>query len=266
MLPNFLGIGAARAGSTWVARNLGLHPDVCLPRDKELHFFDRYYDRGIEFYESQFSACSGQSAVGEVTPQYFHNLAVAPRIKETLPAVRLIVCLRNPVERAYSHYWNIRAKSPESESLSFEEKLQQPTEIFQVGYYYDHLMRYYELFPKDQVLVLLYEDLKADPEAFLREIFSFLNVDVDFVSPLAHHKVNVAASHQDLGQSKLLWHFYRVLGRIGAHRAAHSVEKINRRDLPAMRPETREFLLEVYRPKNELLQELIGRDLSSWNS
>jgi hypothetical protein len=266
MLPNFLGVGAARAGSTWIARNLEQHPDIYLPRAKELNFFNFYYGKGLEYYEGQFSGWSGEAAVGEISPEYFHNEFVASFIKKSLPDVKIIVSLRNPIERAYSHYWNLRATFPDERNLSFEERLQVPSDVTKAGFYYDHLMRYYGLFPKDKILVLLFDDLKKDPGAFLRGILSFLGVDPDWVSPLVHYRINVASSYRDLARSKSVWHLCRVLRRAKAHKLASRLERMNRTELPAMNQETKEWLVELYRDKNEMLQELISRDLSEWNS
>jgi hypothetical protein len=100
---NFLSIGAPRAGSTWIARNIGQHPDIYVHREKELHFFDLHYEKGIQYYEELFSDWSGESAVGKVTPAHFYKPNVAPLINEHFPNMKLIVSLRNRVERAYSH-------------------------------------------------------------------------------------------------------------------------------------------------------------------
>ena len=113
MLPTFLVIGAPRSGTTWIARNLREHPEICLSKKKELHFFDRdeNYERGIAYYESFFTRCSEQQhAIGEATPDYIHVPVAAKRIKEHLPHAKLIVSLRNPRDRVYSRDWNARGK------------------------------------------------------------------------------------------------------------------------------------------------------------
>ena len=128
MLPNFLVIGSARCGTSWLDENLRQHPEVYLPRDdKEVHFFDNKYHMGIEWYERFFEGSEAQ-AIGEVTPSYLYYGHVAGRIKEHVPDVKMIALLRNPAERAYSHYWNIVAnhkKRNEPFDMTFEEKLVQ---------------------------------------------------------------------------------------------------------------------------------------------
>ena len=99
MLPNFLGIGVQRAATTWLHNCLDEHPQVFVPKDKELHFFSSQFDRGLAWYESCFAAANGQMAVGEITPTYLHEAPIE-RIAATLPAARLFLVLREPVARA----------------------------------------------------------------------------------------------------------------------------------------------------------------------
>jgi hypothetical protein len=264
MLPNFLGVGAARAGTTWIARNLAEHPDVFLPRKKELHFFDRHFQDGVPVYEAEFEGWSGQSAIGEITPQYFHNEVVATRIKELVPSVKLLFCLRNPIDRAYSHYWKSKASFPDPTNATFEEKLDTLPEIINVGYYFDHLQRYIMLFPGEQIHILLFDELEEQPGKVLREMYSFLNVDPTFTPALMNQKINAGASQGNLGKSKLLWYLYRLFNRAGVHQVAKSLEKANTQELPPMLPETRQKLAKIYRDQVRQLEDLIKRDLSCW--
>src|SRR5690606_34294189 len=107
-LPNFLVIGAQRAGTTLLHRILEAHPEVYVPyRRKEVHFFDLYFDRTTQWYENFFppsEPAAKYKAIGEVTPDYMFDQAAPFRIKKILPDCRFIVSLRNPVERAYSAY------------------------------------------------------------------------------------------------------------------------------------------------------------------
>ncbi|MFN2117700.1 MAG: sulfotransferase family protein [Candidatus Promineifilaceae bacterium] len=267
MLPNFLGLGAARSGSTWIARNLMVHPDVFLPRAKELHYFDWNWDKGSDYYVQAFSQWSGQRVCGEVTPGYFHDEAVAPRIKECVPDVKLFVSLRNPVDRAYSHYWRLANFSLNDESQdpqSFEEAITKSKDIVEVGYYYKHLERYYQYFDRNQMLVLLYDDLQTNPENFLRQIYRFLEIDDYFHESLVRQKVNSASSLKDLAKSKSLWYFQRLMGRIGLFSITGKIHKLNSTKIPSMRPESRSMLVELYEEPNRRLEEMLKRDLSQW--
>lgn len=264
MQPNFIGLGAARAGSTWIARNLMQHPDIFLPGKKELHYFDRNFKNGISYYEAEYADWSGEKAIGEITPQYFHNQKVAELIREQFPDIKLFVCLRNPIQRAYSHYWRLVAVSSTDGQESFEEVLNNNQEVLEVGCYYDHLVRFYQKFDPSQILVLIFDDLEADPETFLSKIYRFLDVEDRSATQLAQQRINAAASLQGLGRSKALWHIYRVLRKLGLNSAANKIERANRSELPQMNPETKNYLISYYRDQTENLQSLIERDLGFW--
>lgn len=269
MLPNFLIIGAPRSGTTWMARNLRQHPDIYMPRKKELHFFDAHYEKGIEYYEAFFEARDQESAVGEATPAYLHGLYtdydVPMLIRKHLSSAKLIACLRNPVDRAYSRYCNAKAKFPAYADSSFEDMLESVPELIEEGFYYDQIMRYYDRFPSDQILLLLFDDLKSNPTGFLRGIFLYLRVDPDFVSPLTEVRASASSSKRRMGRFRTLSYLHRGLIRIEAFKTASVVAKWNRIEVPPMKSDTRRQLVEVYRNQNLKLQDLMGRDLSEWN-
>jgi hypothetical protein len=271
MLPNFIVIGAPRCGTTWVHDNLRQHPDIFLPKIKELHFFDNHPDKSIEHYESLFSTWSGQKAVGEITPNYLSgafssNRRIPELIHQYLPNIRLIAVLRNPVERAYSHYWFNVSQDARNVGVTFEEKLAQRPQIIEEGLYADHLSRYLSLFEKNQMLVLSYDDLKKEPLDFLRKIYTFLDVDPSFISGRESLNRNSAYSRGNLARSRLLWHAGRALAKIGLVDPAERLRRVNSgQAVPPMHPDTRRRLTDLYRPSNARLAQLIGRDLSSWD-
>ncbi len=264
MLPNFLGIGANRSGSTWIARNLMEHPDIFLPRKKEIHFFDRHYQEGIAYYEGEFLAWNGEHAVGEVTPQYFHDPSITHLIKENLPDVKMFVSLRNPVDRAYSQYWRMVATSSIDPSTTFEDVLESNDLVLQIGCYSDHLTRFFEYFAAEQLLIMIYDDLQENPDTFLDDLFSFLGVGIGPGSELREQRINAAASLKSLSRSKPLWYLYRTLNRLHLYSFAGKLERFNRRSLPSMKAETRRFLVDYYEDQNTKLEKLIGRELTAW--
>jgi len=266
MLPNFILIGAPRAGTTWIAKNLESHPEIFFPRKKEIHFFDYQYDKGLDFYESFFAASGPEPAIGEATPAYLHFEPAAERIKSTLPDAKLIVSLRNPIDRLYSRYWNSQGNYSENTGLSFEEKIEQKPIFIEEGFYIDHIRRYLDLFPRDQLLILLFDDLKSDPKEFMASIYRFVGVNDDYVPELLRHEINAAAKQKLVVKSRTLYWWGNLLRRLGFHDTALRIEQKNSAKLPPMVVETRQRLIETYREKNEQLAQLIGRDLSHWNS
>lgn len=266
MLPNFLIIGAPRAGTTWVAKNLMGHPEIYIPKKKELHYFDQHYDKGSAYYGAFFTGVTSEKAVGEVTPAYLATPEAPERISKDLPSVKLIVTLRNPVDRLYSRYLRGRGNYKENENLSFEEKIRAKPALVEEGFYCDHLLRYYKCFPKQQILVLLYDELERDPAAYLRSIYEYLDVNIAFKSDIIDQQINKATQQKRYAKSRSLWYLAKVLEKMKAGGMAERLRSTLEPALPAMRKETREWLVrEVYQEKNKLLQELIGRDLSAWS-
>lgn len=203
-LPDFVIIGTQRGGTTSLFRYLAGHPHVEPPLEKELHFFDLDYSNGVEWYRSQFGAARAtrpwrrRPRTGEATPYYlFHPLAPA-RIASVHPRAKLIALLRNPVERAYSHWAFVRAEG--HEPLSFEEALRAEPErlageeerirrdetyfsfphqyhsYLSRGRYAEQLRRWFSVFARDQLLVLRSEDLFERPGATFGEVLRFLHL------------------------------------------------------------------------------------------
>ncbi|HEX6994399.1 MAG TPA: sulfotransferase domain-containing protein [Gammaproteobacteria bacterium] len=268
MLPDFIVLGAARSGSTWIFKNLEKHPQVFVPRQKEIHFFNRHYDRGLAYYESFFENAPPGAKIGEVSPEYLHDAEVAaPRIKAHLPNAKLIACLRNPVDRLYSKYWNARGRFAHRKDLPFERKLQEQPGLLKEGCYIDHLSTYLRHFDREQMLILLYDDLKADPRRFLSSIYSFIGVDPSFVPPLVDHRINAAATQPLTVKHRWLFWGAKVLRRLDLHSPARWIERRNSGVIPPMPPSIRRHLTDTYyRDKNRELEALIGRDLSHWNA
>jgi hypothetical protein len=267
VLPNFIGIGAARAGSTWIFRNLKSHPQVFVCKCKETQFFSHEYSQGIEHYETHFEGADGARAIGEVSPVYLHEArAVAPRIHRHLPNVKLIACLRNPVDRLYSKYWNARGRYAHRQNLPFERKLAEQPELLREGRYAEHLATYLELFPREQILVLLYDDLVADPERFFMSICRFLEIDEHYEPALAEHRINAAVSQPLVVKNRWLYWGGKALRRLDMNAAARWVEVHNAGKIPPLPTSTRRWLTETYYGPNKQLETLLGRDLSHWNS
>jgi hypothetical protein len=273
-LPNFLGIGAQRAGTTWLAENLRTHPQVYLPpARKEVHFFDWHYERGIDWYESYFpdeKIKEKHQAIGEVTPKYLFDPLVPDRISDHLPSVKLIAVLRNPVERAYSHYGlRIRDQGIQVDFQTFIEKNQ---EVVDRGKYAQQLHRYLDHFSRDQLLVIIFERFIQDPELVHREIGDFLGVSPDLFS-VPEHKQN----------SSYIPRFPRLrasVRRIAVFLRQHGIDRVvewakevgvdrmlgNAGSLPPMKDGDRRYLADRYAQEIEEVESLLNWDLEIWKS
>jgi hypothetical protein len=214
-LPTYLVIGAQRCGTTSLYEYVCAHPSGCRARGHEVHYFTLNSTRGLGWYRGHFPTLvefnrttrrEGAVAVGEASPYYLFHPLVPERVRSALPDVRLIVLLRDPVARAYSHYQ--REVAVGAESLSFEEALDaEPGRLAgeeerlkrDAGYnsfahrnfsyvarglYAEQLRRWFALFPRDQVLMLRSENLAGNPVPVMREVFAFLGLRPHPVVPL----------------------------------------------------------------------------------
>jgi Sulfotransferase domain len=192
-LPNFLVIGAQRAGTSLLHQILLAHPEVYVPVErKEVHYFDRYFERGVEWYRSYFpdgDAAGRYRAIGEITPDYLATEEAPARIHALLPECRLVAILRNPVDRVYSWYQHARRSRNERRALA--RFLEEEPAALRAGLYHRHLQSYLALFPRDALLVVVYEELLDDPGREFGRLTSFLGVDMIWSDPAAllHERV-----------------------------------------------------------------------------
>ena len=219
-LPNFLVIGAQRAGTTLLHTLLASHPDIYVPfQRKELHYFDRYFERGDTWYSSYFPSNQNARryiAVGEVTPDYLAHPLAPSRIHATLPGCRLIAILRNPVDRAFSWYQYSRRNS--DDRRAFEIFLDEDPIVIEYGLYFKHLSRYLMYVPRHSLHVLVYEDLLADPFTAARELTAFLGLPRAFPDPsgLLTERINAGVVPRRRAA-------FAAARRLGAHLMRHDV-------------------------------------------
>ena len=180
-LPDFVIIGAQKGGTSFLYYLLTRHPLVEPAARKELHFFDQpeHFDKGAEWYRRCFprvgSKDGQRSITGEATPYYLFDPPVAERMAKIVPKTQLIALLRNPIDRAYSHY-QMQVKRG-TEPRSFEEAIEQPHSSYvSRGIYVDQLLRWFEFFSKEQMLILKSEDFFERPVETLKVVLTFLDI------------------------------------------------------------------------------------------
>jgi hypothetical protein len=208
-LPGFIIIGAQKAGTSSLFKYLSQHPQLIPSYKKEIHFFDGglnplvdTYKKGERWYRAHFPhthKCPPETITFEATPSYIFSPIAPKRIKNTIPNVKLILLLRDPVERAISHYFH--EKRLKRENLPIEEAFKKEegrlfkiimtddykNEIFirnsykMRGLYYEQIRRYLDYFSLSQLLIINSSDLLRHPLKILKKIFSYLNVDSEFV-------------------------------------------------------------------------------------
>lgn len=257
VLPDFIVIGAQRSGTTSLYNYLLKHPCVLPILRKEPHFFDINFHRGIHWYRAYFplhwqkqrlQARLVQNVLsGEASPYYVFHPRVPERLYNTLPAIKLIALLRNPVDRAYSHFQHevrrgretlsfSEAIAKEKSRLGGEEKRLLREEAYYSynhhrfsyvarGVYMDQLDKWFHYFPREQILILNSEDFYRDPASIMAKVFTFLN--------LSTHELEV-------------------------------YQQYNFAEYPDIEPSLRQWLTEYFRPHNLRLFQFLGMDFG-WN-
>jgi hypothetical protein len=254
LLPDFIIIGAQRCGTTSMYNYLSQHPDVYPSYPKEVHFFTNYYRKGLSWYRSHFPLAlykrfvitiqKGNFVTGEATPYYLSHPHAPRRISAALPDVRLIILLRNPVDRAFSHY---RSEVKMGiEALSFEEAIRREAERLSKekekmvqdeyylsfnhqhysyllrGIYIDQLISWERCFERVQLLIVRSEDFYREPGETLKRVQTFIGLRT-----------------------------FELKG----------YKQYNTAPYTALKPATRERLVSYFKPHNERLYEYLGLNL-----
>lgn len=274
MLPDFIVIGPAKAGSRWIYECLREHPAVCMAKNaKGTRFFEKYYHNGIEWYE-QFFDYDNDLIKGEVDETYISCPESAERIHSHIPDVKLIACLRNPIERTFSAYLYFSRMGLINEP--FETALDKHRKILiSDSLYYDHLSNYLKYFPSENILVLWFDDLKGNPDKLIEKIYGFLGIDETFEPSSLHKKVNEAKKPRSrflnkiaikislrLRKWNMLGFYYKVRNSKLLQKALFS--KSYGKEYPSMSEATRKRLQSEYVDQIAGLSDLTGKDLSHW--
>lgn len=312
--PSFIVLGAVKAGTTSLYNYLGQHPAIQMSSwnwPRYFHVADGPPDfaalaalhgtelraesegrfammcppqipRSMMQYETLWPDTDTTSVRGEVSPTYLHDPEVCARISERIPEARLLVVLRDPIDRAYSHFVMDRRRGWE-DIHDFDDALaREPvgTDSFwwgrrhyiRHGLYADNVQRYLESFSRDQIQIMFFDDLVRDSGSFVRKILEFVGVDPDVAidTSIQHHKGSVKG---DTRLSRLLYANFpgrRLIGRSlsGTVRTMISkkIEHITHQVPAPIRPGVREKLAGIFREDVLRLQSMVDRDLSSWLS
>lgn len=282
---DFIGIGGQRCGSTWISWCLRDHPDICFAKDKEAYFFGKEYNysRGIDVYKEQFTYCRGEKIKGEFTTDYYLDSDIAAQIKALFPDVKILVSLRNPADRAFSHYLYRKRKS--GSPRSFREVLEEDRKgIIENGYYYKYLKPFLDQFQKERILIVIHDEHEKDPQAFISQFYRFLGVWDDFVPPELYGDINrsknltfwfppfewLIARRNDIKHYRFGFWLIQFLKRVGVGRLIVKLRNANHRDdreeIEFLLPEERAKLMERYKEDINSLEEYLGRSLSLWRN
>ncbi len=276
-LPSFLVIGDHKTGTSSIQEYLKQHPEVYMPRDiKELRFFaydenNEYHARSSAYtvkqfddYLSYFADVKDEKVVGEASPNYLRSPGTAERIKAKLPEVKLIVCLRNPADRLFSLYQMELRFSRETREFD-EFAFGRDALIPKGSFYWQDLKKYYELFPRENIHVVIFDDLISDQVQTMQQVYAFLGISTDYVP------VQEIYNKGGLPKNKLWYSLLQRLRKwtkslgLGGSIKKMGKNMINKSLVAQKIPEKiKGQLLEVFAEDTLRTQELIERDLSMW--
>jgi hypothetical protein len=302
-MPNFLIIGAAKAGTTSLYRYLEQHPQIYMSPVKEPKFFafegetpdycgpgDRYANRftitDLEAYQAQFQDTTNETAVGEASALYLYSPKAVERIQHRIPNTKLIAILRHPVDRAYSSFLHLIREEREplndfAQALAEEEvRIHNQWQFIwhykTVGFYSVQLKRYFDTFSQSQIRVYLFEDLATKPIEVVQNIFQFLEVDDTFVPDLStQYNASIVPSNKAAVKKNEILHTFltktnpiksilKPLLPVKQRQRLKTNLIATNLAKPTLALELRQKLLEEYREDILKLQDLIQRDLSQW--
>ena len=294
--PNFIIIGAMKAATTSIYTYLKQHPDIFMTKVKEPMFFNNF-NQNTDFkvlgnkskkvnslldYFSMFGSVKNESAIGEASPAYIYNENAPYLIKEHLPDVKIIAILRQPTDRAYSNFLHTKRADRENVN-SFGQAIKIEKErisdnwsplyhYIQKGFYSVQLKRYYNLFPKENIKVYLFEDVVKNPKETLKDIFKFLNVDENIEIDTSK-KSNVSGTPKGiLGFILKKMRYYNLMPKfaISDYLPKFIMELIFKsvyKPTEKLNEDSRRDITErYYKVEIRSLEKLIDRDLSSWLS
>jgi len=294
--PNFIVIGAMKAATTSLYTYLKKHPEIFMTKVKEPMFFNNFQQENnykilgkkrkkpttLEEYLTMFKDVKNEKAIGEASPAYIYNQKAPQLIKEHLPNVKIIAILRHPTDRAYSNYLHAKRADREN-SDTFQEAIEVEKKkikdnwsplyhYIEKGYYSVQLKRYYQLFPKENIRVYLFEDVVKNTTETLKDIFKFLEVDEN-VEIDTSKKANVSGTPRGLmGWILKKMRYYNLMPKFAISdylpkfvvklifkSVYKPTEKLNE-------DSRREITEKYYKDEIRILEKLVDRDLSSWLS
>lgn len=308
-LPNFFIVGSAKSGTTSIYNYLKQHPDIFMSPIKETHHFstdidsskfrpdyaanlniniDSWLDgdqkkeifhafvKDWDKYLKLFKNSENQKAIGEVTNSYLYSKEAAKNIRSKFPEGKIIMILRNPVERAFSHFLMDLKSGLETGSFleAFKKDMAKSNKgwgisnvYYEIGMYYEQVKRYLTIFPQEQIKIILYDDYRNDAIKTLKEICNFLNIDSNFEFEFSkeHNKAMIPKSGAValMMRQKGLKVFAK---KIFPKSWKNIISKIffTNKNLPKLSVDDRKYLIELYKEDIQKLAQLINRDLTSW--
>ena len=258
------------------------HPGVFVPPNKGTAFFTRFYAQGIDWYERFFAGATREQVVGEICEEYLSSPEALRRIREYRPGMRLICCLRNPYERAISA-WRFYGRNGCQQPTLVAQAERNP-QVFFYGYYGTQLQAMRSLFPDDQILIFLFEELSSDARGVARRLYEFIGANPEFAPHSLHQRVNVNGRARwralalivhkiqvrTWGPSRMFSNLVGYLKSVRPlRRAVRAIlydERERWSDWRAQLAEFPDHIVARYEREISTLERILDRDLSGWRA
>lgn len=266
--PDFINIGVPRAGTTWLAKQLSEHPEIFIPKQKDLFFFNTIeeifphrknktnWSKGISWYLKKFSDANQKQVRGEIGTRYLYQDEALKKIKKYFPEIKIILFIREPSERLFSDYLKNKY---EYNLPPLKNYLKENHEFLETGMYSKCIKNLFEIFPKEKVLICKYDDISDSPEKLVRTIYKFLDVDIKFKPKNLHRKVNT--SNQKIITTLAKKHGLK--GPKPLKKATYFIEKLLSK-MVYKNSKKPPYLKNIYKKEILDLESITDLDLSSW--
>lgn len=275
----FLGIGAQKCATTWVHRVLLDHPQAAVSDPKELDFFSAFYDRGLQWYDRHFQSAHALAS-GEISPSYFHDALAPARAHAYNPDFKIVLTVRDPIARAYSnHLHEVRIAHYRGPDLSFEAGWANNPMYIEQSRYGKHLSNWLTYFPVERVLILLQEEIEAEPLIQAQRLYRFLGLDDHHQSAFLLRRINESYEEKLKGMNTALRGVGKmgrrlgirpIVDRVKRNRWVRALRKANQRHLnqvvPPMSPQTRNRLIRLLSEDMHAFARMINRNDLPWPS
>lgn len=291
---DFIGIGSAKCGSTWLSECLNDHPDILFSAQKSrkgLMFFqkkgyllDRFsnYNKGIDWYLNQFLDAERNKIRGEYCVDYFTDLYSPRLIKKSFPNIKLILALRNPTEMVYSLYWYLKAFSSANINIempnTFEEVFSSKDVqnfLLKKALYSKHLTNWLKYFPKNQIHIVIFDDIKSKPKGVISDLYNYLGVEKNYLPEQLTKKVNAAPTPKSTTVQKYVSNTLELMRSAGIgdvadyltwNRTLQKIYTLNikRSKYKPIDMKSRKKLVSYYKSDILKLEKMINRNLKAW--
>ncbi|GGF22659.1 sulfotransferase [Halobacillus andaensis] len=280
--PNFIGVGGMKCATTWISECLRYHPEIFISQIKEIHYFSRHYKNGYNWYiEKNFKGSENYKAVGEFSTSYLDDEFAPERIYNSLGEVKIVISLRNPIERFISHYKHIYRNEDKGENLNisninienYQRAIKLYPELLEKGEYYNQLMNYIEIFGESNIHIILKDDIDREPQTVLEDLYNFLEVKSNYVAATTNKEVSIGIVPKYYKLEKIRVTLYKFMKRnapwvillIRKIRLGEMYRKLNKKNENIkVDKRVKKELLNHYRDSTMKTSKLLNKNLDHW--